>query len=160
MENDGKDIFYKWKEDRIQSCKDGTNPTFITRLKSGYVVIGDTQFLPGYCVLLYKEKVSSINELSIEERKQFLLDMVLVGDAINEIYKPYRVNYEILGNLDEYVHAHIFPRYEWEGKNRKSSVRRYSKERFKEEKTQFVNLSNKEAIIKKLKDTIDKLATN
>ena len=150
----------EWKKDRIQACKNGKNPTFITKLKSGYVVIGDTQFLPGYCVLLYKEKVSSLNELSIEDREQFLLDMTIVGDAINEIYKPSRVNYEVLGNLDEYVHAHIFPRYDWEGEIRKSSVRRYPREKFKEENTQFVNLENKEDIKLTLKNTIDKISKN
>lgn len=25
-----------------------------------------------------------------------------------------RMNYEILGNTDAYLHAHLFPRYEWE----------------------------------------------
>jgi diadenosine tetraphosphate (Ap4A) HIT family hydrolase len=26
------------------------------------------------------------------------------------------MNYEILGNTDAYLHAHLFPRYEWEPK--------------------------------------------
>ena len=25
-----------------------------------------------------------------------------------------RINYEILGNADQYLHAHVFPRYDWE----------------------------------------------
>lgn len=158
MKNNGEEKLNQWKKDRIQACKDGKNPTFITKLKSGYVVIGDTQFLPGYCVLLYKEKVSSLNELNVKDREQFLLDMTIVGDAINEIYKPYRVNYEVLGNLDEYIHAHIFPRYIWEGENRKKSVRRYPMEKFKEENTQFINLENKENIKLTLKNTIDRIA--
>ena len=30
-----------------------------------------------------------------------------------------RINYEILGNYDAFLHAHIWPRYEWEpGDNR------------------------------------------
>ena len=146
----------EWKNNRIESCKYGTNPTLITKLKSSYVVIGDTQFLPGYCVLLYKEKVSSLNDLDIEERKNFLSEMTLVGDAINELYKPYRINYEILGNLDEFLHAHIFPRYNWEGEYRKKSVRRYPIEKFKEESTQFINLENKTLIIENLRKAIAK----
>ena len=30
------------------------------------------------------------------------------------VCRPRRVNYEILGNTDHYLHAHIWPRYEWE----------------------------------------------
>ena len=146
-----------WKQNRIESCRNGTNPTFIIELKSGYVVIGDTQFLPGYCVLLYKNNITSLNELDIEKRKQFLIDMTLVGDAIKEVYKPHKINYEILGNLDEFIHAHIMPRYKWEGENGKHSVRRYPKDKFKEESTQFMNLKNKEEIINNLKTALEKL---
>jgi diadenosine tetraphosphate (Ap4A) HIT family hydrolase len=40
--------------------------------------------------------------------------MTLVGDAITEVCRPLRINYEILGNTDSYLHAHIIPRYSWE----------------------------------------------
>ncbi len=146
-----------WKQNRIESCKNGTNPTLITELKSGYVVIGDTQFLPGYCVLLYKDNITSLNNLNMDERKQFLIDMTLVGDAIKTVYKPYKINYEILGNLDEFVHAHIFPRYKWEGENVKHSIRRYAKDKFTEESNQFINLSNKEEIKYNLKVVLNEL---
>ena len=83
--------------------------------------------------------------------------MTLIGDAIKEIYKPYKINYEILGNLDEFVHAHIIPRYKWEGEKGKHSVRRYPKDKFKEEATQFMNLENKEKIINDLKIVLEEL---
>ena len=146
-----------WKKDRIAACKNGTNPTFIMELKSGYLVIGDPQFLPGYCVLLYKEKIHSLNDLAIEQRTEFLKEMTIVGDALNEIYHPRRINYEILGNLDEYVHAHIFPRYEWEGEYAKHSVRTYPKEKFREEKTQFLNLDSQEEIKNTIKNKVKEL---
>ncbi|MCJ0965388.1 hypothetical protein ACQUFT_05715 [Mammaliicoccus lentus] len=38
-----------WKENRIKSAKNGTNPMVIKELKGSYVVFGDVQFLPGYC---------------------------------------------------------------------------------------------------------------
>lgn len=42
----------EWKNDRIGSVLKGENPTVITRMRSGFAVLGDTQFLPGYCLLL------------------------------------------------------------------------------------------------------------
>jgi diadenosine tetraphosphate (Ap4A) HIT family hydrolase len=103
-----------WKFDRIGSCERGENPMVILRMKSGFAVIGDNQFLPGYCVLLGYPKAASLNELPISERNQFLKDMTLIGDAIIKACKPLRINYSILMNLDRYLHAHIEARYDWE----------------------------------------------
>lgn len=127
-----------WKENRIESAKNGTNPMVLTEMKSGYAVIGDTQFLPGYCVLLPKREVPSLNDLSISERAQFLTDMSLIGDAIIHVCHPTRVNYDILGNTDAFLHAHIFPRYEWEKEERrKMPVWLYDASNWFDEEKQF-----------------------
>lgn len=104
----------EWYENRFLSAKNGTNPMLIKELKGGYAVFGDVQFLPGYCVLLPKREVHSLNDLPLEEREQFLSDMSILGDAIIHSCNPIRVNYDILGNTDNYLHAHVFPRFEWE----------------------------------------------
>ena len=109
----------EWYENRILSAINGTNPMLIKELKGGYAVFGDVQFLPGYCVLLPKKEVNSLNVLSLEEREQFLSDMSILGDAIIHSCTPTRVNYDILGNTDNFLHAHVFPRYEWESEERK-----------------------------------------
>ena len=103
-----------WRKDRIASAVNGANPTVIAKMKSGFAVFGDTQFLPGYCVLLHYPKVKCLNDLSIADRSAFLTDMGVIGDAIKQVLKPMRINYEILGNTDAFLHAHIFPRYDWE----------------------------------------------
>ena len=109
----------EWYENRILSTINGTNPMLIKELKGGYAVFGDVQFLPGYCVLLPKKEVNSLNVLTLEEREQFLSDMSVLGDAIIHSCTPTRVNYDILGNTDNFLHAHVFPRYEWESEERK-----------------------------------------
>lgn len=103
-----------WKEDRISSCVSGENPTMIIRMKSGFAVMADNQFLPGYCIFLRYPKVDSLSELSFEERKQYLLDTTLIGDAINAVCKPRKINYSTLMNKDYYLHTHIEARYDWE----------------------------------------------
>lgn len=108
-----------WKSDRIGSALQGENPTVLARMKSGFAVIGDSQFLPGYCVLLGYPKAESLNELPLERRSQFLLDMTLIGDAITKVLRPLRINYAIMMNLDHYLHAHIEARYDWEPEDMK-----------------------------------------
>ncbi|BDR53822.1 DeoR family transcriptional regulator [Bombiscardovia nodaiensis] len=107
-----------WKQDRIRSAREGRNPTVIARLPSGFVVLADMQFLPGWCILLPYKQVSSLNDLSMVERAHFLLDMSVLGDAILAVCRPKRVNYDILGNTDEFLHAHVYPRYDWEPPDR------------------------------------------
>jgi diadenosine tetraphosphate (Ap4A) HIT family hydrolase len=103
-----------WKKDRIGSCERGENPTLILKMRSGFAVIADHQFLPGYCVLLGYPMAESLNELPIAKRMQYLTDMSLIGDAIIKVCNPLRVNYATLMNQDHYLHTHIEARYDWE----------------------------------------------
>ncbi|GCE21439.1 DeoR family transcriptional regulator [Dictyobacter kobayashii] len=86
----------------------------LTRMRSGFAVIGDTQFLPGYCLLLASPEKNHLTDLTYEERSLFLLDMSLIGEAVLAVCQPQRINYEILGNSLPMLHAHVWPRYQWE----------------------------------------------
>ena len=103
-----------WKRDRIGSCVRGENPTLMVQMRSGFAVIGDNQFLQGYCVLLRYPMAGSLNELTTKERAEYLFDMTLLGDAIIKTCNPLRLNYSTLMNLDHYLHTHIEARYDWE----------------------------------------------
>jgi diadenosine tetraphosphate (Ap4A) HIT family hydrolase len=110
-----------WRNDRIGAAEHGVNPMVIARMQSGFAVIGDTQFLPGYCMLLASPQVDRLSDLPLGARGRFLLDMSLLGEAIERACRPdglQRINYEILGNTDAYLHAHLFPRYRWEPSER------------------------------------------
>ncbi|HKD75160.1 MAG TPA: HIT family protein [Ktedonobacterales bacterium] len=130
-----------WKHDRIGSAERGENPTVIARMSSGFAVMGDTQFLPGYCLLLASPSVNHLSDLSFARRGEFLLDMSLLGQAIEAVCRPQglrRMNYEILGNTDAYLHAHIFPRYEWEPPDLQGCpVWRYPEDRWSAQEFQF-----------------------
>ena len=97
--------------DRVELARRGANDAVICRLPSGWVVLGDVQFLPGYSLLLPDPVVASLNDLDGERRAEFLHDMARVGDAILQITSAERINYEILGNSEPELHAHVFPRY-------------------------------------------------
>ncbi|KQV16547.1 MULTISPECIES: HIT family protein [unclassified Kitasatospora] len=115
-ENAGAD----WRQDRIGSALRGENPTVLRRLTAGFAVIGDVQFLPGYAVLLTdRPEVQRLSELTRPQRTAFLADMDRLGEAVERACRRLdpafrRVNLEILGNTDGFLHAHIWPRYGWE----------------------------------------------
>ncbi|WP_327278612.1 diadenosine tetraphosphate hydrolase (plasmid) [Streptomyces sp. NBC_01224] len=109
-----------WRMDRIGSALRGENPAVLRRLDAGFAVIGDVQFLPGYSVLLVDDpKVERLSDLPKAKRLAFLSDMDQLGEAVERASRRMdaafrRVNLEILGNTDGFLHAHVWPRFEWE----------------------------------------------
>ena len=109
-----------FRVDRIGSALRGENPTVLRRLEAGFAVIGDVQFLPGYSVFLVDEPgVDRLSDLPRGKRMAFLAGMDRLGEAVERACRRLdprfrRVNLEILGNTDAFLHAHVWPRYEWE----------------------------------------------
>ena len=109
-----------WRGDRIGSARRGENPTVLARMPGAFAVIGDVQWLPGYCVLLADDPdVTRLSDLAPGARANFLFSMAALAEAVEDACREAdpafrRVNIEILGNTDSYLHAHIWPRYDWE----------------------------------------------
>jgi diadenosine tetraphosphate (Ap4A) HIT family hydrolase len=97
--------------ERVAACRDGSNPTIICRLPSGWAVLGDHQFLRGYSLLLPDPVVTDLSDLVGEGRRRFLWDMSLLGQAVGTCTDAARLNYEILGNAEPALHAHVWPRF-------------------------------------------------
>jgi len=109
-----------WRADRIGAAIVGRNPTVLAELTAAFAVIGDVQFLPGYSLALTKRPgVDRLSDLPRPERVHFLADTDLVATAVENVCSAAdlgyrRVNVEVLGNTDAFLHAHVWPRYEWE----------------------------------------------
>ncbi len=97
--------------EQVEAARAGLEPALICRVSSGWVVLCRMQFLRGYCILLPDPVVPSLNGLTHEQRARYLCDMAVVGDALLEVTSAYRINYAIMGNSDQVLHAHIVPRY-------------------------------------------------
>lgn len=96
--------------DRIKMISEGTNPYFVTELETGYVVIGDHQHFKGYTLFLCKEHTTELHFLEPDFKLKHLAEMALVAEAVYNVFKPEKLNYELLGNGDTHVHWHLFPR--------------------------------------------------
>jgi len=114
--------------ERVALARAGSNPYVITKLSSGWLVIGDVQPLLGYCVFLADLVVPSINDLSEADRVQYSLDVLRAGDALLAITNAYRINYETLGNTEQALHTYIIPRYldELDDKRKMPAMMMYS----------------------------------
>jgi hypothetical protein len=116
--------------ERVAAARRGENAMVIGRMASGWAVLGDVQLPLGYALLLPDPVVGSINDLAGGLRERFLADMVALGDALLAVTPAYRINYEILGNGEQALHAHVFARYRAEDPVRvKGPVWMYGAER-------------------------------
>ncbi|MEO7156293.1 MAG: phosphoribosyltransferase family protein [Vicinamibacterales bacterium] len=95
----------------VEAARSGTLERMVARMPCGWAVLGDPQITRGYCLLLPDPVVPHLNALSGDRRRQFLDDMARLGDAVLAVTAAERINYEILGNVEPALHAHVIPRH-------------------------------------------------
>ena len=55
--------------------------------------------------------VSDPTELSADDARDYFDEVLRVGRAIEQKYKPIKMNFEMLGNSLPHLHTHVVPRY-------------------------------------------------
>ncbi len=143
--------------ERLALLSRGENPKLLLKMKSGFAVIGDTQFLPGYCLLLAYPEVSQLNDLRGAQRDQFLRDMGLLGDAVKVATGAERINYSIYGNLDPFLHAHVWPRYMWEEDAVRTMPPFNYPEAFRSDLKHLFDMGRHGGLMKKIREELERL---
>lgn len=100
--------------DRIQQIRELDNAFLVAELRESYAVLADDQRYVGYTILLLKDHVEHLHELSQEQQLSLFQDVSDVADSIMAAFHPLRLNYECLGNSLAHVHWHVIPRYDWD----------------------------------------------
>ena len=95
----------------VEACRAGTHASLIAHMSSGWAVMGNSQFLRGYSLLLPDPVVPHLNAMEIAARDRFLLDMAKLGDAVLVATDALRINYAMFGNVEPALHAHVIPRF-------------------------------------------------
>ena len=149
--------------ERIQMIKEGKNPYFVCELETGYVVLGDHKRFKGYTLFLCKEHSTELHFLEPSFKIKYLEEMSLVAEAVYNVYKPDKMNYELLGNGDSHIHWHLFPRYNGDlgeyGNNGKGPVWWLSKEEMWNPKYK-PSIDELKVLTLKLKEEIERLISN
>jgi diadenosine tetraphosphate (Ap4A) HIT family hydrolase len=96
---------------RVAALRAGQDPTVVARVRSGWLVMGSPQVIPGYCLLLPDPVVPDLNALTATARSVFLEEMASMGDVLMSVMGAVRINYAIFGNVEPALHAHLFPRH-------------------------------------------------
>jgi diadenosine tetraphosphate (Ap4A) HIT family hydrolase len=82
----------------------------VAELDHCYLTLNRDQFFPGYCLLFTKDHVTELFHLSATVRQGVMEEVSRVAATLYAIYRPEKINYELLGNMVPHMHWHLVPR--------------------------------------------------
>lgn len=92
---------------------------YVMDLKVSSLYVFREQSHLGRCIVAYKDHVSEIIDLTVEERNAFIDDVNTVSKAIHKAFNPDKINYGFYGDTGKHLHCHLCPKYkdeyEWGG---------------------------------------------
>ena len=66
----------------------------------------------GHTAVVFRRRhVAALTDLAPDELADYWLDIQDVARAIELVFKPCHVNYQLLGNMVPHLHVHVVPRY-------------------------------------------------
>ncbi|PLX75878.1 MAG: HIT family protein [Desulfuromonas sp.] len=83
----------------------------IAELEQCYVLLNRDQFFPGYCFVFTREHVTELFHLDVATRQAVIEEVNDVAAALAAVFKPAKMNYELLGNMLPHMHWHLVPRF-------------------------------------------------
>jgi diadenosine tetraphosphate (Ap4A) HIT family hydrolase len=92
-------------------AKAANDPLLVTELETGVAFLFESQFYRGYTLFVSRRHATELFELKPAERAAFLEEMVRVARAVRDVFRPRKLNYELLGNVVPHLHWHIIPRH-------------------------------------------------
>ncbi len=116
--------------ERLDAVPPYRNPYLIAELEQSLFVVGDHQYNPGYSLLILKRHVRELHELPQEDLDALFGELMRGYRAVLKVFKPWKMNVLSLGNGDEHVHWHIFPRYESDPLHRRDPF--FNSDKFKD----------------------------
>jgi diadenosine tetraphosphate (Ap4A) HIT family hydrolase len=90
---------------------DPTSEEVVWTFPHSVAFLGPWQFYHGYGILIARRHATELSQLSDAERRAYLDEMCIFARAIEEAFRPHKLNYELLGNQVPHLHWHLFPRY-------------------------------------------------
>lgn len=88
----------------------GEGDFFIADLDVCRAYLNPDQFFPGWIFVVLRRHATELYELSRDERARLIEDVNRMAQALAAVYRPVKMNYELLGNQVAHIHWHLIPR--------------------------------------------------
>ncbi len=76
-----------------------------------YAVLNRDQFFSGYTFLFTKSHATELFHLDPQVRGGIMEEVSRVAGALDRVFSPAKMNYELLGNMVPHIHWHLVPRF-------------------------------------------------
>jgi diadenosine tetraphosphate (Ap4A) HIT family hydrolase len=83
----------------------------IAELEQCCVTLNRDQFFPGYSFVFARRHVTELFHLDRQTRQTVMEEVTTVAAALYNLFKPAKINYELLGNMVPHMHWHLVPRF-------------------------------------------------
>jgi diadenosine tetraphosphate (Ap4A) HIT family hydrolase len=83
----------------------------IAELGQCYVLLNRDQFFPGYTFVFTRAHVTELFHLDRQVRQGVIEEVTMVAASLYNLFKPAKMNYELLGNMVPHMHWHLIPRF-------------------------------------------------
>jgi len=88
----------------------GDGELHVADLLTARAYLNEDQFFPGWVHVILRRHATELYELSVAERAAHIEDVNRGAQALAAVYRPVKMNYELLGNQVPHVHWHLIPR--------------------------------------------------
>jgi diadenosine tetraphosphate (Ap4A) HIT family hydrolase len=82
----------------------------VWQFRHSVALLGAWQYYHGYCILVARTHATELSRLAAAERLGFFDEMCQLAHALEIVFQPRKMNYELLGNQVPHLHWHLFPR--------------------------------------------------
>ena len=83
----------------------------IAPLKVSRLFLVKEQTSRGRCLVAYNRHVNDLNELTDEERNDFMADVARATRAMQQAFQPEKINYGAYSDKLSHLHFHLAPKY-------------------------------------------------
>lgn len=83
----------------------------ICHLRVSRAFLFKEQTYRGRCLVAYDGHVNDLNELDDEQRNLFMADVADVTRAMQQLFKPEKINYGAYSDKLSHLHFHLAPKY-------------------------------------------------
>ena len=107
MYSDPKDCLYCQNNETLHNLM-----IEFAELRVSRVFLFKEQSYRGRCLVAYKDHVNDLNELSDNDRNDFMADVAQVTRAMQKAFNPVKINYGAYSDKLSHLHFHLAPKYE------------------------------------------------
>jgi diadenosine tetraphosphate (Ap4A) HIT family hydrolase len=97
---------------RVKNASLGNYPFLIHEFEHSFLMLGEYQFYKGFCQLVTKSHHVEMADIASPEREKIFQELMIASKAIQNTFRPKKMNLLSLGNVSEHLHWHLYPRYQ------------------------------------------------